>query len=196
MAGPRELSADDLHGRPDIRWCLQLDLDGFIDITSRGRAPWLVRIGVREDSVGLTLAHLYMLPLGGDTSNISGARLADNMYDKLAKTEGVDLSSATRADFKDFATVEYVKREIWPMPDAEDSSVMRDSVVFRHHYHALMVYKGTRVEAHLSKTGYLPQDSSLFTSMLSDFAIVDPAPTFDPKYGYQRQKAQPPRKDQ
>ena len=106
------LTSRNLHGRPDIPWCLQLDLTGFFDMTNQSPAPWKVRIAVREDSVGLTLAHLYIRPLTGDHVDQTARDLADKFYDELARDSTVDLSSVSRGEFKDLATVELTRREV------------------------------------------------------------------------------------
>ena len=184
--GPQEsviLRGDELHGRPDADWAIKLNLAGFKDETSLARRPWIVRFAVRDDSVGLTLAHVHQRQLRPEDSLLTIEEFVNSIYENIGKDSAVDITSMKQRKIHGLETIEYTKRELWPDVDPDDSTKSINKIIRRRHFNAYKLYKGMYVDVHLSKTEYLPKDSTIFTDIIKTFEIVDPAPPFDPRTG-------------
>ncbi len=164
---------DEVFYRPDKDWGFKLNLKGFNDLRKKVSGMTIVGFGVREDSVGLTLAHLYVHSMGKTDSITTAEFYANRLYEAIGGDTTVVLSTVAQSKKYGFETLEYDRIEVWPQPDPNNPGKMFDSTLIRHHMNAITTYRNSWIELHLSKTEYHPADSTVFNDLLNTFEITE-----------------------
>ncbi len=171
-------TGDEVFYRPGRKWGFKLNLSGFSDLRQKVSGLTIVGFGIREDSVGLTLAHLYVNSMSKDDSLTTPQYYANRLYESLRDDTTVLLNSVLQGQEYGLETIEYDRIEVWPQPDPNNPGKMFDSTLVRRHLNAITTYRNSWIELHLSKTDYLEADSSVFDDLLKTFSITeDVAPT-------------------
>jgi hypothetical protein len=169
----REFTGSEVFYRPTESWGLKLDLAGFHNLNSKVSGMTIVGFGVREDSVGLTLAHLYVNSFGKFDSVTTAKFYAGRLFKSLESDTTVVLGTLSRKVMYGFETVEFDRVEVWPQPDPNNPGKMFDSTLVRRHFNAITTYRNSWIDLHLSKTEYRPADSAIFTDLLRTFEITE-----------------------
>ena len=164
---------DEVFYRPDKDWGFKLNLKGFNDLRAKVSGMTIVGFGVREDSVGLTLAHLYVHSMGKNDSLTTAHFYLNRMYEEFGSDTTIVLSTVAQSKKYGFETLEYDRIEVWPQPDPNNPGKMFDSTLVRHHMNAITTYRNSWIELHLSKTEYHPADSTVFNDLLNTFEITE-----------------------
>jgi len=164
---------DEIFYRPDKDWGFRLNLKGFNDLRRKVSGMTIVGFGVREDSIGLTLAHLYVHSMGKNDSITTPQFYANRLYEEFGADTTILLSTVTQSKKFGFEILEYDRLEVWPQPDPNSPGQMFDSTLIRHHMNAITTYRNAWIELHLSKTEYRPADSTIFSKLLNTFEITE-----------------------
>lgn len=172
----RKFTGDEVFTLPELDWGFNLNLKGFVDLSETGKTETRAAFGVREDSTGITLAHLFINPFNVEDPD-STARNYANLKFRIARNDtNVIVTSVRRRPFEGFELLEYDRKEIWPQPDKNNPGKMFDSTLIRRHFDAIIIQSDRWINLHLSKTEFENIDKSFFTDFLATFKIVDPAP--------------------
>lgn len=176
---PFPLTGDELYFRAEFGWGYRINLNEFTDISSRGpKSADLLGFSYRSDSVGVTLAHLYIHSMTDEFKDKSITEVFDLYSERALKDTAIIPESVNKRIVGPLYTLEYARREIWPMPDPENPGEKFDSLLVRHHSYAIAIRDISWLNIHLSKTELQPEDSLLFANILETVTFVEDVPAF------------------
>lgn len=169
----RKFTGDEVFTLPELGWGFNLNLKGFVDLSAAGKTGTRAAFGVREDSIGMTLAHLFINPFNPELADSTARNLANLNFRVAREDTNVVRTSVRRRPYQGFELLEYDRREIWPQPDKNNPGKMFDSTLIRRHFDAIIVQSDRWIYLHLSKTEFENIDKSFFTDFLETFKIVE-----------------------
>ncbi len=179
---PGQLTGSEVFYQPNQAWGFKLKLAGFVDLRKSVAGRTIVGFGVREDSLGLTLAHLYVNSFAKGDSITTSKFYADRLFRSLKEDTSLTISDLSRKPMLGFETISYDRIEVWPQPDPNNPGKMFDSTLVRRHFNAITTYRDSWIDIHLSKTEYQATSEAVFTDILKTFEITE---------NFERKKIQP-----
>ncbi|MBN4056717.1 hypothetical protein JYU19_00225 [bacterium AH-315-J21] len=164
---------DEVFYRADKNWGFKLNLEGFNDLRQKVRGMTIVCFAVREDSIGVTIAHLFVNEFRSGDSLTTPQFYANRLFQKISRDTTIVNSVVTQKRKYGLEILEYDRIEVWPQPVPNSPGMMFDSTLVRHHVNAIATFKKSWIELHLSKTEYRPEDSAVFDDLLKTFEITE-----------------------
>jgi hypothetical protein len=176
---PFLLEGDELYYRAQYGWGYRINLAGFTDISARGpETPDLLGFSYRSDTLGLTLAHLYIHEMKEEFAGKSITEVFE-LYSARALEDTAIIDSTIKRDIVgQLYTLEYARKETWPQNDPNNPGHLFDSLLIRQHCYAIALRERSWLNIHLSKTEYQPADSLIFVELLETLEFVDEVPAF------------------
>ncbi len=179
---PGQFSGSEVFYQPNLAWGFKLNLAGFVNLSKSVAGRTIVGFGVREDSVGLTLAHLYINSFAKADTITTAKFYAGRLFKSLKDDTSLAISDLSRSSMLGFETISYDRIEVWPQPDPNNPGQMFDSTLVRRHFNAITAYRDSWIDIHLSKTEYQLTTPAVFTDILKTFEITE---------NFERKKVQP-----